>query len=97
MMTIEQRETLRMAVLNFLAPRHVAAFNASQIADRLRAERRVDFAITPADITDACGLLVKLELVDRVSEIGFSVVLHYQASGKGVVESERWRLDRGME
>lgn len=95
-MTIDQQEALRIAVLNFLAPRHVAAFNAEQIADRLKAERKLDFAVTAAQVNDACGVLVKLGLAEQVVEMAFGVVPHYQASGNGIIQSEKWRLARGM-
>lgn len=96
-MNIEQREQLRVAVLNFLAPRHVAAFSAAQIANRLRVDRGLDFPITDADVNDACGVLLKLEFVQQVAELEFSVIPHYQATGKGVIESEKWRAARGLE
>jgi len=95
-MTAEQKENLRMAVLNFLAIRHVAAFNAVQVADRLRAERKVDFQFSDEDMAETCELLLKLGLVQNVVEVEFAVVPHYQATGKGVVTSEKWRRGRGM-
>lgn len=96
-MNLEQRETFRMTVLNFLAPRHVAAFNRNQIADRLRVERRVDFPFTIEDVTESCLLLCKMGLAIAVSDSLFGVVAHYQATGSGVIESEKWRAARGME
>ena len=96
-MTIEQREQLRVAVLNFLAPRHVAAFSAAQIANRLRVSRELDFALTDADVNDACGVLLKLELVNQVAELAFAILPHYQVTGKGIIESEKWRAARGLE
>jgi len=96
-MNIEQIETLRMAVMNFLAPRHQCAFRAVDIAERLKIDRKLDFAFTEGDIAGACDLLEKLELIQVVRESAFSVVKYYQATGKGVIESERWRMERGLQ
>jgi hypothetical protein len=96
-MTIEQRETLRMAVLNFLAPRHRGAFRAQDIEERLKIERKLDFIFSTVDILDACELLVQLQLAQIVRESALSVTKYYQATGKGVIESERWRLELGLQ
>ena len=95
-MTIEQKELLRIEVLNFLARRHLAAFNAKQIAVRLRTDRALDFEVTDAEVNDACGLLLKLGQVQELAELEFEVIPHYQATGKGVIQSEKWRAARGM-
>lgn len=92
-----QLEVLRFEVLNFLAPRRVAAFNASQIGDRLRVERKMDFPFTDTDVSAACDRLIQCGFVDPVLESTFSATPHYQATGKGILMITRWRLDRGME
>ena len=96
-MKLELRETLRLVVLNFLAPRHAGAFNAQQITDRLRAERSVDFPLEVTDVAEACDRLVKAGLAQSVAESSVSIVPHYQATDKGIMESEKWRLSRGLD
>jgi hypothetical protein len=95
-MNAEQKESLRIAVLNFLAPRHVAAFRPGDIRERLLVARTLDFSVTDADVAEACDLLVKLELVSAILETAVSVIPYYQATGKGVIESEKWRAARGI-
>ena len=95
-MTTSERECLRIEILNFLAIRHSAAFDASQIANRLRIEQALGFKITDQEVNDECGVLVKLGFLSHITELGFEVVPYYQASGKGIIESERWREKRGL-
>ncbi|MFA6271430.1 MAG: hypothetical protein WC657_09590 [Candidatus Paceibacterota bacterium] len=95
-MTLEQRDELRIAVINFLAPRRKGAFNASQIGDRLRHEHKVDFAFVDGEVNDACGDLLKYGHVKEISEMEFAIIPHYQATKKGVMASEKWRAARGL-
>ena len=97
MTTIEQREQLRMVVLNFLAQRKAAAFTAMQIENRLKAENLVDFNFNAGEITDAALIQMDLGLVREVRDSVMGVVPHYQATAKGVLESEHWRLERGIQ
>lgn len=97
MTTIEQREELRVVALNFLARRSAAAFSAMQLEARLKAERLVDFAFNAGDVADAMLLLTDLGLAKAVKETTMSVIAHYQATANGVLESERWRLERGLQ
>lgn len=95
-MTVEQTQTLRQTVLNFLAIRHTGAFSPVDVANRIRAERMVDFRFADDAVCEACDVLAKLGLLQEVRETEFAVVKCFQATGKGVIDSERWRAERGL-
>lgn len=95
-MTSAQTEHFRQVVLNFLAIRHVAAFTPEQIGNRIRADSAVDETFSNEEVHAACDVLEKLGYLRLVRETEFAVTAHYQATGKGVIESERWRFERGL-
>ncbi len=95
-MTNAQTHTLWQMVLKFLAIRNLAAFSHEQVANRLRVEGDVDFRFTDDDVKDACVVLIHKGFIQEVRESELDVVKHYEVTAKGIVESSRWREERGL-
>jgi hypothetical protein len=90
-----RNERLRYAVLNFLAPRQVAAFDAGQIAKRLAVEGDLDEPATEKEVFVVCEFLHGAGLADALPD-PMGATIYWRATSKGVIESERWRAAKGL-
>jgi hypothetical protein len=88
-------ETVRYAVLNFLAPRQVAAFDARQIMNRLNAEGSTDVPLKLIEVESACAYLEGAKLIEGLSE-KMGSTKYWKATSEGVNASERWRDAKGI-
>lgn len=90
-MESEQKESLRREVLQCLAVRHPLAFTSSNVTERIRRRRLLDFSFIEEDVAQALALLQDLGLVSSEADPLGSTRYH-KATGKGVLEAERMGL-----
>lgn len=82
-LTPQQSSRLRHACVEYLAGRHLLAFDPSQVARLAFRERLVDFEPSVDDAKDALDLLVELGHVKRVrDELGNQHAYQISASGR---------------
>ena len=93
MLTLAQREDLRIAILGWLAARHPLSYDPAAIRLHLRRKQALDFDPTPEDISSALVFLKDPGFVVMVQgDLGASQ--HWSATSAGVLEAERkgWLL-----
>jgi hypothetical protein len=93
LLTLAQREDLRIATLGYLAARHPAAFVPAAIRLHLRNRQFVDFDFTPEDVGSVVLFLKDKGHVQPI-ETGMGASQAWQASASGILEAEKrgWLL-----
>ncbi len=88
MLTLSQREELRIAILGWLSARHPLPFEPAAIRLHLRRKQALDFEVAPEDISSALVFLKDPGYVAMVpGDLGASQ--HWSATAAGVLEAER--------
>lgn len=85
-MNAEQKESLRHAVMEFLAARHPAAFIPRAIRRKVADE--VDFQITEEDIAATCEFLIGMEAARELPD-ALGSTRYYSGTAAGVLAWER--------
>jgi Fe2+ or Zn2+ uptake regulation protein len=81
-------ELIRQTVLEYLAQRATAAFQAEQIARMVNLRRLFDEPLSPEQVEEALTFLVSLGYVSKTfSPMGASK--HYQVTATGTLAYER--------
>jgi hypothetical protein len=94
-MTQQQTESLRSAVLEFLAERLALAFDPAQILRGLQINRLVDFHVELADVVFVLTFLESAGLV-VLRHHAMGSTKYAQATSAGVLHSERARAEREL-
>jgi hypothetical protein len=82
------KELIRQTVLEYLAQRAAAAFQAEQIARMINLRKLFDEQLSEADVEEALAFLVSLGYVSKTySPMGSSK--HYQVTATGTLAHER--------
>jgi hypothetical protein len=93
MLTLQQREDLRVVVLGYLAARHPLAFTAAGIRFFLLRREVLDFEFSVEEVLATLTFLKDPNFVTVVHcDVGTSQ--HWSATATGVLEAERkdWLL-----
>lgn len=88
MITPSQKQELRHAVLDFLAPRSRQAYTVQSMRRLIKNNQLVDFEFADDDLADACELLCDIGFLKKFPDkLGSDV--YYQISAHGIIEQER--------
>lgn len=88
MLTLQQREDLRIAILGWLAARQSLAYDSAAIRRFLRNKQALDFEFSPEDVSSALVFLKDPGYVVMIQgDLGASQ--HWTATSAGVLEAER--------
>lgn len=88
MLTLQQREDLRIATLGYLATRHPLAFEPAAIRLHIRKRQLVDFEFAVEDLSSTLLYLRDPGFVHmQPSTMGASQ--HWSATSAGVLEAEQ--------
>lgn len=88
LITAEEAEGLRKAILEYLGSRHPLAWTARQIAQGLKMRSLVDFTFNEQDLASALAVLAGKKFVEQErEELGSTV--YWRASADGLIEWER--------
>lgn len=93
MLTLQQREDLRVVVLGYLAARHPLAFDPAGIRFFLRRREVLDFEFSVEEVTATLMFLKDPNFVN-IERCDVGTSQHWSATATGVLEAERkgWLL-----